>query len=194
MFKALPSDPALPKNIHMARMDIREEQIVSALSTVTSPSTVAKTLRQRISKDSTFIEKGLSLYNENPSECPFCTQDISQLAFATISAYAEYFDDREAKERKMIKALLGALHSARHTVSQWQSDHLTNKALFDDLKAYFPSFSEKRVFDSIPAFKESLKYLGRLQEGLERKLTQFGPAGPTTRYRMGGTSRPHSRY
>ena len=173
MFKALPSDPALPKNIHMARMDIREEELVSALSNITSPSTVAEDLRQRISKDSTFIEKGLSLYNENPSECPFCAQKIGQLAIATISAYAEYFDDREAKERKRIETLLGTLHSARHTVSQWKLDHLANKALFEDLKAYFPSFSEKRIFDSIPAFKNALKYLGGLQESLERKLTNL---------------------
>ena len=172
-FKTLPSDPELPQDLHVSKLDIREEELLDALSTITSPSTVAEELRRRISKDSNFIETGLLLYDENPSECPFCTQTINQQALNAIGAYVEYFDDREAKERKKIGALIGCLQDARRTISTWKADHLTSKTHFDDVKAYFPSFNEKRVLDSNPAFQNATDYLDDLEQRLEKKLTNL---------------------
>ena len=168
-FKSLPSDPKLPKQLQIKEINISERELQETLSRKTSPSAVAPELKQKINADQHFFERGLSIHQANPQECPFCTQSMSELALNAIGAYSNYFDDQEAKERQMLNREFHALERARDSVLSWRSEYIEAKARLDNLKGYLPSFSQKQLVDAIPAFDELVAHLEILSERVKGK-------------------------
>ena len=172
-FKSVPSNPRLPKSLEITELALNAEDLEAALSRITSPSSVADEFKEKLTSDQSFFEKGLLLYEAKPIECPFCTQSMSEVALRAVTAYFDYFNDREAEERGRLNGYIQALVRDRSKVSRWKTDCLQAKANFDELKGYFPSFAQKAVVDPIPAIDELVKYLESVKESLEKKSTDL---------------------
>ena len=87
-FKSLPSHPRLPTSLKIPELGLNAEDLQTALSRITSPSSVADEFKQKLISDQTFFEKGLVLYKAKPVECPFCTQSMSEVAISAVTAYS----------------------------------------------------------------------------------------------------------
>ncbi|ATG43645.1 hypothetical protein PhaeoP13_01708 [Phaeobacter piscinae] len=169
-FKSMPSDPVLPQGVGIEPLSLDISKIESALARITSPSSISEAYKERIRRDQNFIYAGLTHYEANKSECPFCTQSMSDIAIAAVSAYSDYFNDMEATERTSLKRLIADIERAERVIEKWEKDCLRSKSHFDNLKVYFPSFKEEVVND-ISTPNESLsQYLNALRGALSQKL------------------------
>ena len=168
-FKSLPSNPRFPKSLEITDLGLNAEDLQATLSRIISPSSVANEFKQKIISDQIFFEKGLFLYKAKPTECPFCTQSMSEVALNAVTAYSDYFDDREAQERRKLNDDIAALDRAKSKVLGWKTDCLQAKSDFDDLKGYFPSFAQKAVVDPIFAIDELVKWLEDMKESVDKK-------------------------
>ena len=172
-FKSVPSDPRLPKSLEIRELALNAIDLQAALSTIVSASSIADEFKEKLASDQSFFQKGLALYTTKPSECPFCTQSMSEVALRAVTAYSDYFNDREAQERGRLNGYIEALVRDRSKVSAWKTDFLEAKARFDELKGYFPSFAQTAIVDPIPAIDKLVKYLESVKESLEKKSTDL---------------------
>ena len=88
-FKSLPSNPRLPKSLEINDLGLNAEDLQATLSRIISPSSVANEFKQKIISDQIFFEKGLFLYKAKPTECPFCTQSMSEVALNAVTCPQE---------------------------------------------------------------------------------------------------------
>lgn len=174
-FKSLPPDATVAEFPKWEHLSLDFIAIKEALGKVTSPSVVAETFKAKIATDPAFYERGSAKYQENSSECPFCTQSLSANALQAINAYVDYFNDAEAREKSNLERLMKEVDVAQMSVESWQTRCLFAKESFDDLKRYFPSVRDKQYREvsshcgQIDVFLENLK--GKLKEKLAN-LTQ----------------------
>lgn len=161
-FKSLPSDPTLPTKLEISSVEIEEQKIRDALRKITSPSSVAEEFKEKIKSDISFFETGLARYTQNSEECPFCTQSLNDIAVTAVTAYSDYFNDKEAIERKALDRIVADLNTANSKFSKWKTDFLASKVIFDNLKGYFPSMKTVETNDlvvEIDALKEQVETL-----------------------------------
>jgi AAA domain-containing protein len=171
-FKSIPSDPELPQGVNIQPLTLDITAIENALARITSPSTVAEVYKERIRRDQSFFQTGPALYETDKSECTFCTQSMSDIAIKAVSAYSDYFNDAEAKERTSVKRMITDTEQAERAIEKWEKDCLRAKSHFDDLKGYFPSFKEKAVAEISALNEELAQYLQKLREALTKKTGQ----------------------
>ena len=105
---------------------------------------------------------------------------MSEVALNAVTAYSDYFDDREAQERRKLNDDIAALDRAKSKVLGWKTDCLQAKSDFDDLKGYFPSFAQKAVVDPIFAIDELVKWLEDMKESVDKKSKDLASARPET--------------
>jgi hypothetical protein len=161
LYKSLPTDPLLPKEIDVAGLFLDYEEIETALKRITSPSSIAAQFKDQIRRDPLFFEHGLQLLGTEDSNCPFCTQHLTHTATLAIDAYTKYFNDEEAVHIRLLNRLLNQLQQQINSSEQKRLATLKAKVCFDDLKKYFPSMSDVSPIDlSAP--------LDRVKEGLEQ--------------------------
>ncbi len=172
-FKSLPSDPQIPIAVDVSTLDLDLLKIEEILAKVTSPSTVVEKFAQKIKSEPGFFEKGLEIYESKSSECPFCTQEMTDIAITAVNAYSTYFNDEEAKERRKLRSSISSIKSAIKVIDGWKSSFLKGKSNFDELKAFFPSFLEKHVIDLISQIEEIGDYLTCLEDCVEKKLSDL---------------------
>jgi len=184
-FKSLPNDPKLPIVTIPDGLGLDWEALISSLTTVTSPSSVAEDVKLKIADDPSFFRSGLKLVTTSTKDCPFCTQSLAEAAHLALSKYQEYFEDAEAKEKEVLASLEQDVKAARSKVSKWKTQFLTAKSNFDDLKAFFPSVQEKNIENesaSLDAIDETLveilEALATKQQNLA--IPQKTPAENTT--------------
>ena len=180
-FKALPTDPILPTRLNFDGLDLHVQSVRDALVKITSPSTVASEFKAKIETDPGFFEAGLALYNEPPNECPFCTQPMEETAIAAVKTYLQYFQDEEAREKKSLNNLIRRLEGKNSKVEQWSIQYLRENKIYDDLRKYFPSFSDKKLVDPVELIDKLSLYLKGLRECVKAKLKDLTKSidGPT---------------
>ena len=180
-FKALPTDPILPTRLNFERFDLDVQSVRDVLVKTTSPSTVASEFKTKIEADPGFFEAGLAFYNQRPNECPFCTQPMQEAAVAAVKIYLQYFQDVEARERESLNNLIRRLKGEISKVEQWSIRYLKENKIYDDLRKYFPSFSDKKLVDPVELIDELSRYLNDLRECIEAKLKDLTKSidGPT---------------
>ncbi|PHQ96553.1 MAG: hypothetical protein COB39_11880 [Marinosulfonomonas sp.] len=142
-FKSRPSDPDLPSDLIFTGLGLASDEIGQVLQKVTSPSSVAEEFKVKINADLDFYKTGLGIYDRNPDECPFCTQDMASVAIEAIERYQSYFNDAEAKEQEKLRGFADQIQEAKRAIQQWETNSLREKDRFDQLKQFFPSFAEK---------------------------------------------------
>ena len=168
-FKALPTDPVVPTRLKFEGFTLNVQSVNEALAKVTSPSTVEAEFKARIETDPGFFEAGLALYNAHPRNCPFCTQPMKETAVAVVNMYLQYFRDEEARERDSLNRLIRHLEEEISTLEKWSAQYLKEKGLYDDLRAYFPSFTDKKLVDPVELLEEMSRQLNALKECVKLK-------------------------
>ena len=179
--KALPTDPVLPARLNFGLLDLDVQSVHDALSKITSPSTVMDEFKSKIETDPTFFEAGLALYEKQPSECPFCTQPMQEMALAAVNKYIEYFKDEEAQEKEQLNKLTRRLETELSKVKQWSGEYLRQAAIYEELRGYFPSFSAKKLAAPDELIENIERYLNNVKDcvGTKRKDLTKGVDGPT---------------
>ena len=142
-FKSLPADPVTPSPLNAIEITTDVAVVRVALEKITSPSTVALEFKRKIETDPHFFATGLKLHGDSPNECPFCTQPLEDMAAAAIDAYRTYFDDEEAREKERLDHIRIDIEGTCQDIKDWKGQYLKEKAAYDDLRSYFPSFADK---------------------------------------------------
>lgn len=168
-FKSLPNDPKLPIATAPDGLGLEWEDLKSTLTRVTSPSSVVEDVKLKIAEDPSFFRSGLKLAANSATDCPFCTQSLTQAAQLALSKYQEYFEDAEAKEKDALTSLKRDVSLAQSKVAKWKSRYLTAKSNFDDLKAFFPSIQDKKMEDESAALDKVDTSLAAILEALTAK-------------------------
>ncbi|MCF6316209.1 MAG: AAA family ATPase [Marinosulfonomonas sp.] len=169
-FKSLPSDPDLPSDLIFTGLGLALDEIDQALQKMTSPSSVAEEFKVKINADLDFYKTGLGIYDLNPDECPFCTQDMASVAIEAIERYQSYFNNAEAKEQEKLRDFADQIQEAKRAIQQWETKFLKEKNRFDQLKQFFPSLVEKEVKDAGSYAVSIFTYLENLEQAIQQKL------------------------
>ncbi|MEE4208975.1 MAG: AAA family ATPase [Parvularcula sp.] len=143
--KALPSEPELPAADQSLQLEsLRLADLTETLQRVTSPSSVADVIKEKIEGKHGFIETGLELMREHdPQHCPFCEQAVvGNPASHLLDEYVRYFDDEEERHRKRLRGIDQALQSATASLQTLKGRVAAQSTRFDRLKAYVPSQRE----------------------------------------------------
>ena len=161
--------------------DLDLHTVYEALAKVTSPSTVKADFKTKIESNPGFFEAGLALHMEHPDECPFCTQPMQGAAVAAIDMYVQYFQDEEAREKNYLKKLIRQIDAAITKTQQCRTQHLREKSIYDELRAYFPSFAGKGLDDPLELLDNIVGYLSALRECVLAKQEDLTKSvdGPT---------------
>ncbi|MEP2092042.1 AAA family ATPase [Roseibium sp.] len=178
LFKSIPQETDQPVPFAAPEFVIDMNSIASALQAVTSPSSVARTFRDKIASDPSFFEAGLHKHRAAPDNCPFCTQDMGDVAMTAVDAYAKYFDDKEAQEIKRINRMISNLDSVVLGLDTWLSRYLQNARRYDVLKTYFPSCSSSVVPDPSKIVQGLKSDVASLQSSLREKLNSLSSVLP----------------
>lgn len=160
-FKSLPNDPLIPQVLEVGEIPIDMALIQEVLEHVTSPSTVAVEVKQKITNSPDFFQTGVEL-GAKIENCPFCTQDLSDIANKAIDAYRAYFADEEAKQQRIISRLQVSIQTALQSIVTSLNKYLKSKTQYDDLKAFFPSIQAQQINDvelHLSACKNALNVL-----------------------------------
>ena len=180
-FKSLPTDPAVPTRLSFEGPDIDLDRAYEVLAKVTSPSTVKADFKIKIESNPGFFEAGLTLHIEHPDECPFCTQPMQGAAVAAIDMYVQYFQDEEAREKNFLNKLIKQIDAAITKTQQCSTQHLREKSVYDELRAYFPSLEGQGLDDPLELLDNIVGYLSALRECILTKQEDLTKSldGPT---------------
>jgi len=177
-FKSIPQETDQPVRLTAPESDIDLGSIANALQAVTSPSSVASSFKDKVASDPRFFEAGLARYRAAPDNCPFCTQDMGDVAMAAVDAYAKYFDDKESQEIKRIKGMISNLDNIAQGFDKWLSRYLQNARRYDALKTYFPSYSTSVLPDPTKTIQSLKDDADALQASLHKKLSSLSNGLP----------------
>ena len=172
IFKSLPSDFELPVEIEVEDIFPDVAAISEILTRITSPSSVADEFKDRIKQDTAFFSSGLNLV-AGKSDCPFCTQNLGAAALEAINAYDSFFKDEEAKHARQLEEQASQLTKMVATIRSRQTESLKAKTRFDNLKRYFPSFSEEIASDLSSKLDTILEYVSKIQQTITTKISNL---------------------
>jgi FtsZ-binding cell division protein ZapB len=175
-FKSVPADPAPVDPLSKPVFNVESNDIEETLANITSPSTIALEFKEKISTDPDFFERGLSKLQNNPASCPFCTQDMGQVAIAAVDAYSKYFDDSEAKETKRVNGKISEVKRDISLLERWGADYLSVESAYNDLKSYFPSLAETTLPDPAQHLEDLKAELETVLSSLETKRNDLSVA------------------
>ena len=169
-FRSMPLEPELPAQLRMPALALDDAALKATLLRITSPSTVADDLREQISRNPIFYEKGLHLYSERDDQCPFCTQSLSSIAQQVIAEYSRYFSDKEAQEIRLLNTYKDTLLSVQKMLIKLKSDCAEVDSKFNKLKDYFPSLANRELENPFPAIEGLARYADEAVESVHTKL------------------------
>lgn len=177
-FKTIPESPQVPENTNFAPIWFDLTDLYTALSEVVSTSDVAEDIKERIRTDPSFFEKGLQKYQQEQSDCPFCTQSLTEIGLKAIESYNAYFADREAQSLKQLSNLKSDLENKLKLIGSLIDKSKISALRYSELKAYFPSLDDtdlKSYEDSasvlVGVYEKLLATIDEKKENLQKSIT-----------------------
>lgn len=171
--KSIPSDPIYPETIDpLEESPLAFKELEHSLQRVTSPSTVAYAIKERIERHHDFYETGTSLIKENGGEkCPLCEQDIrSGDPKAVIDAYVAYFDDEEQRHKQELRSFSKRLQTIRDHVETTGRKIARQRKTFDDLKAFVPSMRSIELTPCSSEIDFAMAVIESTQQAISAKI------------------------
>lgn len=172
--KALPSDPSLPQDVSYDGLIPSSAPYTDALQEKTDPSTVADAVKYRIQSSPDFFEEGSRLFEKAPSNCPFCTRAVDEVALSAIDAYLKFFADAEAAHLRTIDLHLSAIQRTTKRISDVKGAALVSRGHFDTLKKFFAAMSDKELLDTSSQLDQVVSDLEAMAAVLVDKKGQLG--------------------
>lgn len=143
------------------------ESIFNTLKKPFTRSTISDTVKSKIKSNRSFYESGMSLYNSG-GPCPFCGQDINDLAQNIIAEYETFFKDEEAKIANIIRKDIEDINGINNVITQTKLKYSEICTSFNSLKKYSPRFSADTV-ENMLDFKGLEESLSKLVVALNTK-------------------------
>lgn len=168
-FKSLPAEALPPVEVQAFDLLPNLEVVVDVLAQQTSPANVAEIFKSKIAGNPNFFESGLGLYENDGKECPFCTQEIGDVARVAISAYVAFFSDEEAKHRRKLSELAVQIRGLIGKANERKAYSGQQRVLFEELKSYFPSFADRTPSSLDTAFDGVISFLRDLVGLIDKK-------------------------
>lgn len=130
-----PPDISIPP-LHFLQVDnymgVRETLNKTYSRTDLAPELVSKILSNR-----SFYERGLSQYQEDSDECPFCGQHLSQDALRLISEYESYFADETSKASKLLSDSIESLKQVKLCYEPWYQAYKQSSIAYEKTASIF---------------------------------------------------------
>jgi len=105
-----------------------------------SLSKLAESYKEKIKAKQTFIETGISLFDDNSNECPFCEQQLQESAISLIDKYTAYLTDTEAQTIKTFKSSAENLETWVRFIKEIDNSNSKRTNEFNNYKTkYIPS-------------------------------------------------------
>lgn len=170
--KSIPAEPDYPSEI--ARPPLSVEMFASIdknLSRITSPSSVAEEIKNRIARKPVFVEAGVELLNDGDhAHCPFCEQSLEHPpASDLIKSYLAYFADAEGEHRKALRSDWSYVKQLRTAISECSRETMRSVAKYENLRKLVPSLRASALPD-VPGFLDQLdQFLIAYAAAIEKK-------------------------
>lgn len=133
-------------------------------------SAVCNELKQQVQKHVEFFRKGLSLFDEKRTSCPFCHQLITpEVLTNTIEQYRMYFADEEAKFVEELSQDKAVLLAVQDKLKEAAKKLDFNTALYNDQKKYFADLASSTL-GKVDCFERMQSNIKKLLELLEIKI------------------------
>lgn len=124
------------------------EDLVDIYSFLLKPyvkSDVVEDIRKYISDNYDFINKGLSLLDQDKGTCPFCKKHLDKDATFLVDTYLNFIQDEESKAISKITEYERLIDREELCLQKVLKDFSLIIKKFNELKAYFPTFADKTL-------------------------------------------------
>lgn len=165
-FERLKNFPTESEDIKNIKLSINYdflERIEEFLSTKFDLSKLDEEFKNKIKSKQKFIELGIGELHshEDGKQCPFCEQALSESAIKIVSLYREFIEDEEAININKASNFLAELDTLFKALNSSEKELYKVKSEFDELKRYFPSYTEKNIqtFKEIGDLKTEFEFL-----------------------------------
>lgn len=170
--KSIPAEPILPKLLDtLAQGTLDLKKLSQSLQRLTSPSTVADQIKQKIDTHHEFYAAGTRIVKDGQLEtCPFCEQGITDPdPKSIIDAYLNYFSDEEEKHKTELRQFFSELNQLKKSLDGIETLLARQKSRFDELKQFVPSKRDAGLSTCELELAEARKTIGLIQGEIKLK-------------------------
>jgi wobble nucleotide-excising tRNase len=172
--KSIPAEPDFPEDIILGNtFDLSIlPTLQDSLEKITSPSSVAEIIKNKIGHDHEFYYRGVTIVQSTDTDsCPFCEQNISAAdPKSVVDSYLAYFSDEEEKHKAQLRNILKALQNTNTEIDHLRIKISNQKRRFDKLKAYIPSQKEVELDDCADSLDRFAKSLADIEKKVFEKM------------------------
>lgn len=169
-YKRLPNDPERPIELTSLEGIIPFSEISEFIEKPISISAVADKYKEKIRNNTDFFKAGVELFGGGKNECPFCEQDIGDVAQNVIDNYLSYFADEEAKAIERATGLAATLDKTGRQMEDLRTLFDQQQIRFSELRGYFPKFASNSLELPFSELKQLKNILPKLRHLLDEKL------------------------
>ena len=123
--------------------------ILTELSTEYTISSFAEDFKAQVKSKQDFIERGVALYQENPSVCPFCGMSPNEDAIALIDQYTKFLNDSESIAIKKFQEYVKDISQLLAQLDTLQKDSQQRRSQFEEYKTKYIFSMEEEVFGEL---------------------------------------------
>lgn len=158
----------LPDEIEDVRLEMFDgfeildiQEIEHLLKTEYTLSYFENHFKQYVKNNLTFIERGISLYDDKEKICPFCHQELNDEGLNLVNKYIEFVNDKETIVIKKLNQFIESIKMIKNKVKEYLNKlNYTNNNL-KLIDNYFGPFS----FNCIENLEQILvEYINNLDE------------------------------
>jgi wobble nucleotide-excising tRNase len=179
--KAIPSVPNSPQPVDAPQAQSLDlEHYIQLQKKITSPSSVAEVIKEKINKHTEFFRTGTEILRGGESSvCPFCEQDVTLAQpQAVIDTYVKYFADEEQKHKDELRTVYKTLDRIEANLKDTEKQLLVQKSRYDDLNRLLPSRKDDQLDSSDAALAAAVDAIKTLKAGLISKANALSVSGP----------------
>ncbi len=164
--KSLPSNPVYPREVVPRLAECVDfKTLEQSLQRITSPSTVADSVKKKIEAHPDFFEAGMNIIkSEHLKDCPLCEQDIQHGdPRSVLDAYISYFEDEEQQHKQELRGFYSGLNTAQDEIKRVEREITKQRKEFDDLKTFVPSMKDIDLSDCVDEIDLASRVVSEIQ-------------------------------
>ncbi len=171
--KSVPAEPDYPGDIENITFNPSViDTVITNLTRITSPSSVAEEIKAKITAHHGFIEAGIELMETGEGNCPFCEQSVEHPpAKDLIASYIAFFADAEGTHKQALREDWSRVKSLRAMVAACGTTFSRNLSKYESLKKLVPSQKSVTLPDLPIGTQATDTMLGAFSDAILRKGT-----------------------
>ena len=166
-----PDEPDFPRMIPTQFEEFHGESILEDLINPITLANYADSFRKFASENKNFVESGLTLFHQNPTECPFCKTPKKKDNLTIIDDYIVYVNDEESKVKSRLNSYVEVVERIIKRLETIENDFYRQKQKYNHLAEFFPSLDvikdENDGFVNEKLFKASKSLQDRINQKID---------------------------